>query len=101
MKRFIIAGIIASLFGAVAVPAQASAAPYLSMSKAKKVARKDARYIAEGNDFDLSCWRQSRSRARCLVTFYSDVTCKATYQWYKSRYAGVLFERTIRQPSCY
>jgi hypothetical protein len=101
MKRFIIAGIIASLFGAVAVPAQADAAPYLSMSKAKRQARKDARAIG-GSDFDLDCWRRSQSRVRCLVTFYSDdATCEATYQWYKHRYAGVLFERTIRQPYCY
>jgi hypothetical protein len=102
MKKFILAALAALLFAGATAPAQASAAPFLSMKAAKHKARIDLNQISDYGDYDMSCWRRSRNKVRCAVVFYTDdATCEATYQWYRSRYAGVLFDRSIRQPYCY
>lgn len=91
---------------AVASPASAATPAYLPMWEAKKEARKDIRYITEGDPFTLSCWRYSSSKVRCRWTTESyDTTCTGVSQWKKMYYPYLgetdVYYSTVRTASCY
>jgi hypothetical protein len=102
MRKFIILA-LAAVFGALSFAPVASAAPYLSMARAKSAARRDAREIASYDPTWLgSCYRVSRSRVVCNAYTSSDgMECTFTVGERMTSYGRVLFYDAPGETDCY
>jgi len=93
----------ASITLAAAVPAQAS--PWLPMWKGKREARKDIRYIVDGDPWEMTCWRRSPSAVDCEWTSYGvgeyeGITCDGIIRE-RLTWSGYVSFSVRRSADCY